>query len=251
MLHEILVGLMALYPARNVLSPILARTPVGSAAEALSVLGAIVDALPAKDGIRAFSRLYQAVTADVSDTLGTTTFSNPAWLDRLDAEFANLYFRALKLFVQDSPDTPRAWYPLFAARSEARAALQFAFAGMNAHINRDLPVALVAACRATGVELSRTTPEYRDFLAVNPLLANVEEHIKAEFLTGGLAVADHLLGRLDDVVANFSVVEARAGAWSHGETLWALRGSDFLSMTFLDALDGLVGFASRGLLIAI
>ena len=242
---------MALDPANDVLIPILARAPVYSAADALSVLGAIVDALPANDGIRAFSRLYQAVTADVRDALGTTMFSNPAWLDRLDAEFANLYFRALKLFVHDSPDTPRAWYPLFAARSESRAAIQFALAGMNAHINRDLPVALVTACNAAGIELSRASPEYHDFLAVNPLLANVQEHIKSEFLTGGLAVADHLLGRLDDLVANFSVVEARAGAWSHGEALWALRGSEFLSSTFLDALDGLVGFASRGLLIAI
>jgi hypothetical protein len=224
---------------------------VSSAAEALSVLGAIVDALPANDGIRAFSRLYQAVTADVRDALGSTTFRNPAWLDRLDAEFANLYFRALQLFVQGSEDTPRAWYPLFALRYEPRAALQFAFAGMNAHINRDLPVALVAACKGTGVELSRATPEYRDYVAVNPLLAGVEGRIKSEFLTGGLAVADHLLGRLDDIVANFSVVEARAGAWSHGEALWALLGSPLLSETFLDALDGLVGFASRGLLIPV
>src|SRR4051794_17754015 len=107
-------------PANDVLVPILAGTPVSSAAEALSVLGAIVDALPANDGIRAFSRLYQAVTADVRDALGSTTFSNPAWLDRLDAEFANLYFGALTLFVHDSPDTPRAWYPLFVARSEPR-----------------------------------------------------------------------------------------------------------------------------------
>jgi hypothetical protein len=242
---------MSLDPADAVLLPILARTPVSTAAEVLSVLGEIVDALPPADGIRAFSRLYQAVTTDVRDFLGMTTFSNPAWVDRLDAEFANLYFGALKLFVHESPDTPRAWYPLFANRGEPRAALQFAVAGMNAHINRDLPVALVAACEKTGVELSRRTPEYRDFLAVNPLLAGVEDRIKSEFLTGGLAVADHLLGRLDDMVANFSVVEARAGAWSHGEALWALRGSHLLSTTFLDALDGLVGFASRGLLLPV
>jgi hypothetical protein len=242
---------MSLDAIQQVLTPILARTPVHSAADALSVLGSIVDALPPRDGIRAFSRLYQAVTADVRDALGTSTFSNPAWLDRLDAEFANLYFRALRLFVEGGQDTPRAWAPLFATRSEPRAALQFALAGMNAHINRDLPVALVKTCADAGIELSRATPEYRDYLAVNPLLASVEGRIKAEFLTGGLAVADHLLGKLDDVVANFSVVEARAGAWSHGEALWALRGSSPLSTTFLDALDGLVGFASRGLLVAI
>jgi hypothetical protein len=236
-------------PSTEPLKAILARTPVTSAAEALDVLGAIVGALPLRDGIRCFSRLYQAVTHDVGDSIARATFHDPAWLDQLDANFANLYFRALALFLDGSPDTPRAWYPLFAARSEPREALQFAFAGMNAHINRDLPIALVTTCQSAGIELSRTTPEYADYRAVNPLLAQVEANIKAEFLTGPLAVADHLFGKLDDLIANFSVAEARDGAWSHGETFWALRHVPALSATLLDTLDGLVGFASRGLLV--
>jgi hypothetical protein len=235
----------------DALKRILGRTPVASAAEALDVLTAIVEALPLRDGIRCFSRLYQAVTKDVGDSIARATFHDPAWLDRLDANFANLYFRALSLFLDDSPDTPRAWYPLFAARSEPREALQFAFAGMNAHINRDLPIALVTTCQSASIELSRATPEYADYLAVNPLLAQVEANIKAEFLTGPLAVADHLFGKLDDLIANFSIVEARAGAWSHGETFWTLRNDPAISATLLDTLDGLVGFASRGLLVSL
>jgi hypothetical protein len=228
---------------------IVARAPVASADEALALLDALVGALPEGDGVWCFSRLYQAVTAEVRRTLGATTFRDPAWVDRLDATFANLYFRALALFLEGSPDTPRAWYPLFAARSEPRAALQFAFAGMNAHINRDLPVALVTTCEEMGLALARRTPESQDYDAVNPILASVEAKIKTEFLTGSLAVADHLLGKLDDIIANFSIEEARSGAWSHGETLWALRANDALRGTFLDTLDGLVGFASRGLLV--
>jgi len=235
----------------DALKHILARTPVASAAEALSVLTDIVSALPPGDGVWSFSRLYQAVTGDVRSSLGGTTFHDPAWLDRLDATFANLYFRALGLFLDGSPETPRAWYPLFAARSEPRAALQFALAGMNAHINRDLPVALVTTCKETGIALARDTPEHEDYLAINPLLAEIEARIKTEFLTGPLAVADHLLGKLDDMVANFSIVEARAGAWSHGETFWALRDDPTVTATLLDTLDGLVGFASRGLLVTL
>jgi hypothetical protein len=238
-------------PSTDALKAILARTPVTSAAEALDVLTAMVDALPLRDGIRCFSRLYQTVTHDVGDSIGRATFHDPEWLDRLDANFANLYFRALTLFVDGSPDTPRAWYPLFAARSEPREALQFAFAGMNAHINRDLPIALVTTCQNTGIELSRTAPQYADYLAVNPLLAQVEANIKAEFLTAPFAVVDHVFGKLDDLIANFSIVEARAGAWSHGETFWALRNQPTLSATLLDTLDGLVGFASRGLLVSL
>jgi hypothetical protein len=238
-------------PSTDALKAIVARTPVTSAAEALEVLTAMVDALPLRDGIRCFSRLYQAVTRDVGDSIARASFHDPAWLDQLDATFANLYFRALAMFLDGSRETPRAWYPLFAARSEPREALQFAFAGMNAHINRDLPIALVATCQNAGIQLSRAAPEYADYLAVNPLLAQVEANIKAEFLTGPFAVADHLFGKLDDVIANFGIAEARAGAWSHGEAFWALRTEAALSATLLDTLDGLVGFASRGLLVSL
>ena len=62
-----------------------------------------------------------------------------------------------------------------------------------------------------------------------------------------------MLGAIVDALPASDGIRAfsRAGAWSHGEALWALRGSDLLSTTFLDALDGLVGFASRGLLISV
>jgi hypothetical protein len=227
------------------------RTPVGTADEALGVLSAIVDALPETDGIRCFSRLYQAVTAEVRSAIGAATFRDPSWLDRLDAVFANLYFHALSEFLRASPDTPRAWYPLFETRASGRAPLQFAFAGMNAHINRDLPLALVTVARQTGSDLSRSSPHYQVYVAVNPLLAAVEDRVKKEFLLGPLAVADELLGKVDDVIANFSIAEARAGAWAHGEALFALRETSTLGSTFLDTLDGLVGFASRGLLISL
>jgi hypothetical protein len=233
------------------LKAILSRAPVTTADDAAAILGAIVETLPAGDGVWCFSRLYQAVTDAIRGSLAATTFHDPRWLDRLDAAFANLYFEALRLFLDGSPDTPRAWYPLFASRSLPRAALQFALAGMNAHINRDLPVALVTVCTESGVELARTVPEYQDYLAVNPLLAAVEARIKVEFLTGPFVVEDRLLGKLNDVVANFSIVEARGGAWSHGEGLWALRNDARLSATLVDTLDGLVGFASRGLLVAL
>jgi hypothetical protein len=222
---------------------------VTSANDAAAVLSSLVAALPPGDGIWCFSRLYQAVTDEIRSSLAAATFHDPAWLDRLDAAFANLYFRALSEFADGSPDTPRAWYPLFASRAEPKTALQFALAGMNAHINRDLPVALVAVSSAAGVPLTRATPEYQDYLAVNPLLAAVETRIKAEFLAGPFRVEDRLLGKLNDVIANFSIVEARAGAWSHGEILWALRDDASASAALLDTLDGLVGFASRGLLI--
>ena len=72
--------------------------------------------------------------------------------------------------------------------------------------------------------------------------------MKREFLTGDLAVADEALGRLDDVVAMWNVERAREAAWTNAETLWALRATPELGDAFLRTLDGIVGFAGRGLL---
>jgi Family of unknown function (DUF5995) len=48
-----------------------------------------------------------------------------------------------------------AWKPLFEARfATGIAPVQFALAGMNAHINRDLSIVVCEACAARGTEPS-------------------------------------------------------------------------------------------------
>ena len=112
---------------------------------------AIDQALPPADGISCFNKLYLEVTKSVLAAVGQTTFADPGFLTRLDVAFANLFFAALSAFEAGSPDTPHAWSPLFEARaSSVIAPIQFALAGMNAHINRDLPVALVDIFAAAG-----------------------------------------------------------------------------------------------------
>ncbi len=104
---------------------------------------------------------------------------------------------------------PHAWTPLLEARSSRGIApLQFAFAGMNAHINRDLPVALVSTCRELGVTLEEGSPQHADFERVNDLLATVEGEVKSQYLTGWLRTLDrlvHRVDRIDDVVAMWNV----------------------------------------------
>jgi len=210
-------------------------------ADVVERMRAILDGLPPHDGVACFTRLYLAVTEAVNESKGS--FRAPEFLARLDLRFADLYFHAL-----DHP--PRAWAPLLDARVRPGVApIQFALCGMNAHINRDLPVALVESCTELGLELSRHGPEHSDYLAVNTLLVSTEARVKREFLTGDLAVADEALGKLDDVVAMWNVERARDAAWANAETLWSLRSSPELADAFLHALDGMVGFAGRGLLV--
>ena len=104
--------------------------------------------------------------------LNRHTFADARFLERLDVGFAGLFFAALDEFERAPAGAPHAWLPLFTQRAKKGVApLQFALAGMNAHINRDLPVALVATCRELGIDLREGSPEQGDYVQVNAVLA--------------------------------------------------------------------------------
>jgi hypothetical protein len=207
---------------------------------------ALLAPLGAADGVACFTRLYLAVTEGVAERLAGVAFADPAFLAQLDVHFADLFFAAVER------PTP-AWAPLFDSRTrKGIAPLQFALAGMNAHINRDLPVALVATCEAAGVALEESSPQHADFVRVNGVLAEVEAEVKAQYVPHRLRWLDFLVHRrhrLDDVAAVWDVARARDAAWTNAEALWALRHDRALAARFLDTLDRTVGLAGRGLLV--
>ena len=221
--------------------------------EVIARLRAIEASSSRSDGVACFARLYREVTEGVDAELGRQRFANGPFLERLDISFAGLFFAALDAYERRPADAPRAWVPLFAQRSRRGVApLQFALAGMNAHINRDLPVALVTTCRELGIELRDGSPEHADFLRVNALLEQVESRVKRSYVSGWLAVVDrlvHRVNRLDDVIAMWDVERARDAAWTNGLALWMVRDDAKLAEQFLLTLDRMVGLASRGLIV--
>jgi hypothetical protein len=209
---------------------------------------AIIAGLPPDDGVRAFTTLYLAVTQAVASAARKQEFEDVRSLRWLDVAFANLYFDAIRGLGRGTA-TLRAWAPLVEARGRRGILpLQFALAGMNAHINRDLPVALVQTWEAHATEPRRSSPQRRDFRRVNALLAATEDRVKPQLLDGWVGDVDVALGRADDVLAMWKVEQAREAAWVNGETFWALRGKPQLQAAFLRTLDRSVGFAGRGLL---
>ena len=222
-------------------------------ADVIGRLRTIEAAAPPSDGVACFARLYREVTEGVAAELTTEGVADPRFVETLDIQFANLFFSALDSYGRDPAGTPSAWVPLFAERARGGIApLQFALAGMNAHINRDLPVALVATCRGLGLDLGESSPQHADFERVDALLAQVERRVKSSYLTGWLAWADrlvHRFRRIDDVVAMWDVDRARDAAWTNAQALWALGDESPLARDYLLTLDRMVGFASRGLLI--
>lgn len=228
----------------------------GQRAKTISDVVAIMTALdvelPEHDGVRRFNHLYLEVTRSVDRAVTTETFRDRAFLEALDVTFANLYFDAVAAGSLDSARVPAAWRPLFECRRRPRILpIQFALAGMNAHINRDLPRSIVLTYLSTGGAPLARDARYEDFGRVNDLLEAVETQIKTDYSTGIVALVDAAAGNTDDAVAMWKVRAAREAAWTNAEVMWTLRATPHLGDSFFDRLDRFTGFAGRGLLLPV
>lgn len=226
---------------------------VSSVSEAVAQMQEIATALPPGDGIAAFNGMYLAVTEAVEKAISDSYFASSQFLARLDVVFANRYFGALGSALSGSP-MPHCWKALWDVRaSERRAPLQFALAGMNAHINHDLVLSLVDTLREFGGQPE--TDEYRaDFVRVNQLLASLEDRIRRNFETGILARLDERFRAFDALqarLANWSIARARGVAWNDARRLWAVAGHPRLARELEKALDHTVAAASDCLLLPV
>ena len=230
--------------------PLLDRTPVHSIDEAIAIMQAIDRDLPDSDGVKWFNRLYLRVTTSVGSAVGSRTFNDTAFLTKLDVVFANQYFSALTAGSAEVRRAPSAWRPLLEARNQLGIArIQFALAGMTAHINRDLPDGIVQSFLALGGDPITGDRREQDFNSINEILERVEEEVKGEFAIDVVGAVDRIGGPVDDAVAMWKVRVARSAAWTNAQVLWGLRGFPHVRDRFFDRLDGLVGMTGRGLLL--
>lgn len=205
--------------------------------------------LPATDGVATFNRMYRQVTRLVRDAALSDRFVAGDFIDRLDVQFANLFFEAYAADLASEP-VPDAWAPLFEARQRPGThPIQFALAGMNAHISHDLPVAVVGTCRERGVAPADDTPEHADFSATNAVLEDASEEIKGWFSTGIVAHLDRMGGKVDDGFAMFGIASSRAAAWQSSEVLWDITDNPRLHKLFMATLTQTVELANRGILL--
>lgn len=205
--------------------------------------------LPRGDGFWWFNKLYLRMTCAIREGLRARAFRNPEFVELWDVAFAQLYLDALRYATSDPSQLPRAWAALREARSRRGVLpLQFAIGGMNAHINRDLPLSLFDACARFELAPEHGGAVHTDFLIVNQILAATEEVAKRDFSTGFVRVIDWLFGSRDDELALWSISRARDAAWCNTQLLWQWRGRPDEQRRHMDIVDGVVGFAGRGLL---
>ncbi|MET8700823.1 DUF5995 family protein [Kitasatospora sp. NPDC004723] len=221
-----------------------AAKPAQSVDEVIERMRAIKARLDPRDGVACFDRMYLRVTELVGERLTAGYFQDQAFIERLDVVFANLYFDAVEADEAGRPVNP-AWQPLFEARGHRKVwPVQFAFAGMNAHINHDLALAVVLTC----IE-RRTTPEtppvHADYLKVNELLAQVEAEVRASFEAQIIGVATEQAEPLKHIVASFSIARARDAAWATTQTLWHQRNIRPMYDATLAAVTASTALAGR------
>lgn len=186
-----------------------------------------------------FAALYRTVTARVRSAIVAGVFEDGERMNRFDTAFGNRYFAALDALA-GGREPPKAWRVAFAAESRpCTAILQHALLGVNAHINFDLPFAAVAT--APGAALPGL---WRDYDAINRIISTVFDEVQAVIgrFSPLLHVLDHVGGRHDEVIVNFSTVAARDEAW-HEATRLALESGMGLERATrsLDRRAALVG----------
>jgi hypothetical protein len=205
--------------------------------------------LPDNDGVKWFNRLYLMVTQQVDQNPPGGAWQDPEWLVHLDVVFAGLYFSAIRDYLAGGK-TPLAWAVLFESRfNPAIEHIQFALAGMNAHINRDLAMAL----NQTNADLQRDPapggPEHTDYLAINTLLDGVMPQALAMLSAGPLGEAAEDSGKVGRLLSSFDIFAARNAAWDFAGVLCDLDG--IARETALAAQDVSTEELGRALLTAV
>lgn len=118
--------------------------------EAVEALVARMEALlaplvDAGDPRRYFLTVYLRTTRAVAAEIAAGSFADPPWAARWDVAFADLYLDAVEQWGTDGT-APGPWRAAFAAAEgpERLPPVRHVLLGMNAHINFDLPQALLA-----------------------------------------------------------------------------------------------------------
>ena len=173
------------------------------------------DARERGDRLGLFAALYRRTTLRVRDAHRAGTFDDPAWVERLDVDFAVRYLEAYVAHRRGAPTTV-AWSHAFARAAEpGHLVLQHLLMGMAAHILLDLGVATV---RAEPVALARRRADFR---RIDAVLAHMLDDVQADLnrVSPAMAWLDRAGGRWDEALAEAALVRWRATAWRRATAL--------------------------------
>ena len=233
-------------PADQALAEIVGRPAPDTIADVIEQMQAIDAVLPDNDGLKWFNKIYLMVTQQVDLNPPGGGWQNPKWLLSLDVVFARYYFGAIRGYLAGT-GVPSSWSALFEVRFKIGIdRIQFAVAGMNAHINHDLAQALTDTDAALNVTPAPGGPEHADYEAVNGLLDSLIPATLTMLASDALGVIAQDTGKVGRLLAFWNIRKARDLAWDFAGHLRGLPG--FARPFALDAQDALTGALGRAIL---
>jgi hypothetical protein len=175
---------------------------------------------------RFFLGTYQRTTAAVGKAVDGAAFEDPDWVERWDVAFARLYLDALDAIqAGDINSVPRPWRLAFAAESDLPP-LRHVLLGINAHVNYDLPQALLAVITDDDFADDRLMARRRrDHERIDGVLASRVAAEDDELIASGAArsVLDRLLTPLNRLGSKRFLREARLKVWHNTTELQRAR----------------------------
>ena len=224
--------------------------PPTTIAEVLALMHRIDDLLPSGDGLKWFNLLYMTVTQKVASSPPPGGWEDSAWLTRLDVVFARFYLAAVSNWLSNPANIATSWKALFEARFRpGLERIQLALAGMNAHINHDLALALLQTDAELNLTPGKTSPEHDDFEYVNGILEAVLPQALEFLATGILGELAEDTGKIGRLFAIWNVRAARDLAWDFADHLHSLTG--LARDSALTAQDQMTGALGRSLLLVV
>ncbi len=180
------------------------------------------------DARQYFLATYMRTTAAVAADIAAGHFADPDWAARWDVAFAGLYLDALERW-NTTGTAPGPWRVAFEAVEGVRLPpLRHVLLGMNAHINYDLPQALLAVItddefdQPDLVERRRADHEHIDDILSRRVREEDLELRKVEG-PGDRTMLDALLTPFNRRAARQFLAESRAKVWTNAFALSAAR----------------------------
>jgi hypothetical protein len=197
--------------------------------QVLVELDEVVDALGPADPRRTFAATYRRTTQAVADEVTAGRFLDPEWVERWDVAFARLYLAPIRADLAGDP-VAGPWAVTFRyAREKPDAPVLFhLLLGLNAHINYDLPQALLAVLSDDeladpAVRARRNADhEHVDEVLVARVSAEDDELV-AMAGPGGLSLSDRFLQPANRAASRRFLREARRKVWANTAVLWSAR----------------------------
>ena len=188
----------------------------------VGVMQARLDGLgPGQESLREFLGTYQRTTAAVGKAVDGGAFEDPDWVARWDVAFAELYLVALDAHL-GSGTPSRPWRLAFDAPADLPA-LRHVLLGINAHVNYDLPQALLSVISPADFDDARLIDRRRrDHESIDAVLAG---RVKDEddLLGDPKTLLDRLLAPLNRRGSKRFLREARHKVWHNVLELNAAR----------------------------